>query len=56
MREIVRSDEEINAVLNKAMEAEDTGQSKFFGMKYEEGIVAMHDWLVGDTDTDPMMD
>lgn len=49
---IVRSQEDINIVLDKAMEGIEEG-SVYPGMSYEEGIQAMYDWLVGNTDDTP---
>jgi len=46
---IVREQKEIEKQLQ---EAED--QSRYFGMSYEQGIIAMYEWLVGDTDNLPI--
>ena len=50
---IIREQAEIDEQLNKASETLDEG-SKFFGMSYEEGILAMFDWLVGNREDAPM--
>lgn len=42
--EIVRTDEEIDDVLDKCFEAEQSG-SKYRGMSYEQGIRYVIDWL-----------
>lgn len=55
MYEIERSEEEINDVLNKAMEGVDKG-SKWPGMSYEQGVLAALDWLFGTVDFNPMED
>ena len=52
---ICRSREEIDEQLNLAQDAIDHG-SKFFGMSYEQGIVAMFDWLEGNCEDAPMDD
>lgn len=43
---IVRSEKDINRVLDWAAEGENEG-SHFPGNSYEEGIRAMYEWLVG---------
>ena len=52
MRTIVRTDAEIDSVLNKAAEGIDEG-SIYPGMSYEQGIQAFADWVFGNTDDDP---
>lgn len=52
---ICRSTEEIDEQLSLAQGAIETG-SKFFGMTYEQGIVAMFDWLEGNREEAPMDD
>lgn len=52
---IVRSDEDIDNLLNECVEAEDSG-SKYPGISYEEGIRAAIDWLIGDDDVHPLED
>lgn len=52
--EVVRTEEEIDEQLNKAQAIIDEGGSPFFGMSYEDGIVAMHEWLTGLHDDAPM--
>lgn len=56
MPEIVRSQEEIDDVLNKVSDQLDEGGSKFPGMSYEDGLRSMQAWLVGDSDDHPMDD
>lgn len=54
MTTIIRSDHEIDEVLNAASEQIDAGTTKFAGMTYEEGLREMHDWLIGDSVDSPM--
>lgn len=56
MYQIERTDEEIDAVLNKASEQEDKGTSRWPGMSYEQGLRAAIDWLTGASDDNPMED
>lgn len=53
MSKIVRSQTEIERVQNWAIGAMDSGNSKFPGMSYEEGILATLDWLFGMIDDAP---
>ena len=46
---IQRTEAEIDQVLMEAEEGLSTG-SKFPGMSYEEGILAMYKWLTDDAD------
>lgn len=50
--EIVRTDDEIKRVLNWAREGQERG-SHYRGMKYEDGLLDMLDWLT-DRDADPI--
>ena len=52
MRTIVRSDKEIDDVLNMASDGVEDG-SIYPGMSYEQGIQNFADWLFGDTDDTP---
>lgn len=54
--EIVRTEKEINQLLNQCVEAEETGISKFPGMTYEQGIKEAIEWLCGDSDCYPLDD
>lgn len=49
---IVRTQEEIDEMLDKANKAFNEG-TLYLGMYYEEGVIAMYDWLVGNTDHKP---
>ena len=53
--EIVRSEEEISAVLNEALQVEIEG-SRWPSEPYERGISSFADWLFGNSDTSPMED
>lgn len=44
-RIVVRSEDEIAEVENRAIESIGEGRSEYFGMTYEEGIDAMVRWL-----------
>ena len=52
METIVRTDQEIERVINWTMEADQNG-SHYSGMTYEQGVRAMYDWLIGDEDEPP---
>lgn len=52
MLAIVRTEDEINQILNWACEGKDDG-SHYPGMSYEDGLVAMYDWLIGQIDERP---
>ena len=54
--EIVRSEQEINELLNQCAEAEEMCTTKFSGMTYEQGIKEGIEWLIGDTDCNPLDD
>ena len=45
MYTIVRSDKEIDDLMNKVMDAKDTGHNPFFGMTYADGIYEAISWL-----------
>ena len=49
---IVRTQKEIDRVMDWATEGE-MNKSHFIGMKYEEGIIAMFNWLIGEEDSAP---
>jgi len=54
--EIKRTQEEIDTVLNEAVEQEAQGKTKWRGMTYEQGVSAAIRWLLGETDDNPMED
>lgn len=41
------TEEEINELLNRCSEAEESGESNYPGMLYEQGIKAAIEWLEG---------
>ena len=45
--------DEIDEVLNQCAEAADSGESKFWGMSYEQGVEAAIRWLT-EGDQNPM--
>jgi hypothetical protein len=48
--------DQIDDQLNKAAEAEETGQSSWPGMTYEQGVDAAIRWMTGESDDLPMED
>lgn len=42
-----RTEHEINELLNRCVKAEETGESEYPGMSYEQGIKAAIEWLEG---------
>lgn len=51
---IVRVEKQIEEQIQKA---EDTQHSsKYPGMSYEQGVIAMYEWLTGETDDLPLED
>jgi hypothetical protein len=53
---VVRSQADIDTVLNLAHEAADDGVSAYPGMSYEDGIDAMYSWMTGFSDDPPLGD
>ena len=45
MEQIVRTDEEVNEVINKAYEIQNNEEPGNFGMTYEQGLTEMWEWL-----------
>lgn len=52
-QEIVRTQEEIDEILDWCTEAVEEDKTHYFGQSYEDGVQAMYDWLVGNTDDKP---
>lgn len=52
--EIEKTDKEIDDVLNRAAEHEETIGTKWHGMTYEQGVQAGIHWLIGDWEDNPM--
>ena len=48
-------EDDINDVLNQCVEAEESGDSKYPGMSYEQGVQAAIRWMQGDG-SNPMED
>lgn len=44
---VQRTDDQVNDLLNRCAEAEETGESAYPGMTYEQGIKAAIEWLEG---------
>lgn len=53
---ITKTRREIEAEVAKAVDIMDGGESPFFGMSYEEGIIAMGDWISGNQEEAPLDD
>ena len=54
--EIVRTEKEINQLLNEYVEAEEMGTTKFPGMTFEQGLKEAIEWLSGDSNCYPLAD
>lgn len=53
MRKVVRTDAEVDELLNALADASDEGHELFPGKTYEEGVEAGIQWLLGDRDDHP---
>lgn len=53
---IIRTEKEIDEVYEEAMNTEAVGKSNFPGMTYEQGIIALYDWLTRPNSANPMED
>ena len=51
-----RMQKDIDAQLNKTVEAVDTGETKWPGMSYEQGVENALRWVTGESDDPPMED
>lgn len=49
-----RPRQDIERVLNEALEAIDAGDNPFPALSYSDGVQAALDWVLGNTDTEPM--
>jgi len=56
MLKAVPTSEEIDELLDRCYEQEKKGGSRYPGMTYEQGIIAMFRWLVGDDEESPLGD
>jgi hypothetical protein len=54
--EINKTEDEIFAVLDKAMESQAKERDRFSGMTYQEGIINALDWILGRADDPPLED
>lgn len=54
MYQVIRTDDEINAVLDAANDAMNECGSAYPGESYEEGLKSMLNWLTGVSDENPM--
>ena len=51
---LVRSQAEVDTLLNKCADASDAGESQYHGMSYEEGIRDGIQWLIGELEENPL--
>lgn len=51
---IKRKNDEIDELLNMCADAQNTGESKYPGMTYEQGIEAALMWAFGESDAHPL--
>lgn len=56
MVDLVRTAAEVDAQLNRAMEAVDAGTTAWPGMTYEQGVDNALRWVTGQSDDVPMED
>lgn len=49
-----RTKAEIDEVVMQAVDSIETGESRFPGLTYEEGVDAALRWVTGDTEEEPM--
>lgn len=56
MPDLPRTEQEIETVLDAAIAVTSTGQTRWRGMTYEEGIRNALQWVLGESDDDPMED
>ncbi len=54
--QLTRDEAEIDDVLNRCADADNTGQSQYPGMTYEQGIRAGVEWLLGIIEESPFDD
>lgn len=52
----IRPEKQIDEAINKCMEQEEKGGSKWPGMTYEQGVSEALRWMTGATDDNPMED
>lgn len=49
-----RTQREVDSVLGDCADSISEGSSKYPGLTYEEGVQAALDWILGNTDDQPM--
>jgi hypothetical protein len=54
--ELVRTEKEIDAVMDTVNKNQTQGLSAYSGMSYEDGLQAMYDWLVNKEIESPFED
>ena len=50
------TEKEINDVLDKCADAENEGKTRWRSMTYEQGVRAGIEWVLGNTDENPLED
>lgn len=56
MNTVLRTQEEIDELLNQCADSEEDGRSKYPGMTYEQGIQAAIRWLTEQGEPQPLED
>jgi hypothetical protein len=54
--EIEKTEGEIFAALDKAIESQTKERNRYSGMTYQEGIIHALDWILGRTEDPPLED
>jgi hypothetical protein len=54
--DIEKSEDDIFAMLDKAMESQEKYRNRYSGMTYQEGIIATLDWILGRSEYPPLED
>lgn len=54
MSEIIRDESEIDEIINETHIIENEEGSRYPGMSYEQGLRDMYEWLIGDSDDNPL--
>jgi hypothetical protein len=52
--DIVRTEQEVDELLNQCAEYTEQGETKYPGLTYEQGVTAALEWVCGYTDEVPM--
>lgn len=53
MSRIIRTEEQVQEVLDRAEKAQEANSTHYPGLTYEDGITDMHRWLTDSEVTDP---